>query len=785
MRIKKGTLRNVGGIGSSPTKHIAARKIQAFMRKYANFKYDSLDERIKIFTQVKSHLKNVRKNSCLQSKRFRTGNGYTINDIINLESVLSDEGFFGIIYKTSIKDVKYPIATKVMSNDDEDDGNKNETLLSRNISNNVLKTKLSRHFLLNYKNFYCNQPDNQLPDKVKDEKYFISLNEMAAGDFQNLCMTNKGGFLQKHDMVLNVILQCFLSIATFHKLGWLHFDSHSGNFLYTLTKQTKSKTSYYHYQILGKDYYLKDCGITMLLNDFGLAKPYDKTKPPRKYAYTDEELEERGETNDKLKLIYYFDYRYFLQIFGNEEYRLVDLEPLIKPFIDGIVEHSKPDVFENENLFIDYICSTFVSGDCPVKDMFLETLPVNATIINKKPYIIDDTLENKLPQLLSPTQQATSSRQSKSSSRQKSQSLSTRPLQSQSAKQKSPPKSPKQKATVQKHTILDERTATFDTIQNILKTVQEMSCLKRKNNGYTIDGVVNLEKVIESEDEYRVRYHSTIKNMTIKNMKITYPSTATIMMDDIKSHETVLTTKISNKILKNKLSRHFLFCYKTFYCNISSYDLPDNVKGQKYIVYLHESTVGNLFNLFLKPNYEANRSFFGNETLLLNVILQCFLSISTFHMLGWQHNLCYPQSFLYTELQSESNPSYYYYKILGKDYYLKDCGITMMLHNFGGAKKYDKGFILDYIDYFTDFNDIYQTELSPAVQPFIHNIMNLMNVMYSSRSENENEFIKQIYSAFASPNCPVKDSFLETLPVGASISNNEPYIIDDTIKTKL
>lgn len=424
------------GTATSPkTMHRAAAKMEQFMRKYALFKYYSLDERIKYYNYVRNHIKNVNENSCLKPGKK---SGYTIDDIIDLEHVISNEGFYGIIYKTSIKNmfVKYPIATKVMpDNEDVGGGNRNELLLVAKISNNILKSKLSRHFLLNYKNFYCNYPSDAVPDKVKQNKYLICLNELASGDFLNLChasKSNKDGFLQNDGLILNTILQCILSIATFHKLGWLHFDAHAGNFLYALTEklQPETKLSYYHYSIFGKNYYLKDCGITMMMHDFGLVQIYHKNKRPIEYDYMDDEFDD---IIPNLKNIYYYDYRKFFSIFGNEDFRSVDLSPSITPFVDSIIESSSPDAFANENSFINYVCSEFASK---YPDVFSHTLPAGEKVINKKPYIIDDTLEKKMQSpSLSPTVTLSASRQTNPASRSKSRTKSP-------YKSRTPPKSP-------------------------------------------------------------------------------------------------------------------------------------------------------------------------------------------------------------------------------------------------------------------------------------------------------------------------------------------------------
>jgi hypothetical protein len=61
----------------------------------------------------------------------------------------------------------------------------------------------------------------------------------------------------------------------FHKyINAFHNDAHAGNFLYHKIKSD----GYFHYNIYGKDYYLKNIGFLWVIWDFGLIQPFSNSK---------------------------------------------------------------------------------------------------------------------------------------------------------------------------------------------------------------------------------------------------------------------------------------------------------------------------------------------------------------------------------------------------------------------------------------------------------------------------------------------------------------------------
>ncbi len=389
-------------------------KIQKFLKKYLLSKYYTIDERIKYYNYVQKHLKDIPKKSCLVPKTFvvdsQLYDGYTINDFIDLEMPIGTKSKYGVIYKTSCRNMlgRFPIASKLMEIDDK---NKKEVDLNVALSEHVLKKRISRHFIFCYKSFECHEMSTTVPNIISNKHYFVTLNELANGDLYSL--SKNWRIMRNDELMLNIILQCLLSIATFHKLGWIHQDCHAGNFLYHVTEET---SGYYAYNILGKKYYLKNCGYNMMIYDFGLAELNDGNKPLYYEHY------EKMYKDDIVPFVYdFYDYRNMIKTFENSFSKVK-----MNLFVDDIIENTEPNFFENEDDLIRSICSLFCD-ECPIKNMFVTELPANAKVVNVNPYVIDDSLANciTLPSR-SPRSPAAAIRRSSRSSRSSRSLVSSR-----------------------------------------------------------------------------------------------------------------------------------------------------------------------------------------------------------------------------------------------------------------------------------------------------------------------------------------------------------------------
>ena len=106
----------------------------------------------------------------------------------------------GAIYKTTINDTIINIATKVMK---ADDSNKLETLLMLAITEQIILTKKSKHFVIIYWYSYC--------EKLEKTKYALAnFNELAVNDLQFLLQQKD--ILLNDELLYNILIQAFISI---------------------------------------------------------------------------------------------------------------------------------------------------------------------------------------------------------------------------------------------------------------------------------------------------------------------------------------------------------------------------------------------------------------------------------------------------------------------------------------------------------------------------------------------------------------------------------------------
>lgn len=431
------------------------------IRKYLGGIGNSFNQRIEYFKAIQGLLQKhgVTKDSCL----IKHTGYYNIGNVLKLYNENTMRGAYGIVYRADVIDAKflsrhpnkYPIVAKVM---EDTDGNNQEVKLGMAISNNIIKESLSRHFLLCYKSFNCNNTRRgnsvEITKKKQShnvDKYLVSLNELAEGDLRGLLKQMETGskLYESHDkeeFIYNIVSQCILSIMTYNKLGWIHQDTHSGNFLYQKTDNT---SGYYHYIIDGENYYLRNYGYTILLNDFGLSESYIPGKNPKYFNYWNKhflkinydaimkdevkkidieikqlknkdeiskKLEERVNKVNKVKNDYknelvvvnnfefnyeYNDYKRFLWVISNNIsiQRIVYYKIISEQFIDYINDFFKLfnyNSFDSEANFIKGVLNTMVKNKFITKN-----ISQNDVILNpSKAFIIDNTLREKMPSSL-------------------------------------------------------------------------------------------------------------------------------------------------------------------------------------------------------------------------------------------------------------------------------------------------------------------------------------------------------------------------------------------------
>jgi len=363
------------------SQHVFSKDIEKKGKIIKNFIMDKvktnrykLINRINRYKLLKNKLSLLKYNDCLEKKVFNGVQGFTIRNIINLVKRIGSKSKYGFIYLTSIPNTigPYPIATKIMKNDSD---NILEINIMTKITNNIILKGLSKHFLMIYGSCACS---NKIAEKLR----LISINELADGDLIMLLKIRE--LLQNEELLLNLLFQTFISIATYHNLvGYIHGDSHYGNYLY----QQNNEVGYYHYVFNGNDYYLKSCKYNIMIFDYGFSKKINNVNNAIQVKKINKDLFE--------------DYRRIIHAFMNKksgwgEYKnlpndqINDMILEIASSLDRIIYMELTSQVLNLSktfeitLFKSIIEDVFLKYT--PKDMFITTRPPN--VINETPFII-------------------------------------------------------------------------------------------------------------------------------------------------------------------------------------------------------------------------------------------------------------------------------------------------------------------------------------------------------------------------------------------------------------
>ena len=242
-----------------------ANKISKFLKSKLIVDKYTLDNRVAYCNYIRKKLEKIRDDDCLDRKKYSDSEGYTIRDILNLEKKISSNNFGGEVYRTSVKNAVgvFPIASKIMNNTED---NLYEVKLMSDITRDIIRKKISKHFLIMYKSCLCEKKDYS-----KSRASLVSVNEIANGDI-NMLINNRDILFNK-ELLYNILFQTFISIGTFHNLiAHIHGDCHGGNFLW----HYNNEKGYYHYIFNGKNLYLKACKYNIMIYDYAFSKKIKK-----------------------------------------------------------------------------------------------------------------------------------------------------------------------------------------------------------------------------------------------------------------------------------------------------------------------------------------------------------------------------------------------------------------------------------------------------------------------------------------------------------------------------
>jgi hypothetical protein len=253
---------------------------------------------------------------------------------------------------------------------------------------------------------------------------------------------------------------------------------------------------------------------------------------------------------------------------------------------------------------------------------------------------------------------------------------------------------------------LDTRVRRYHLIMKHLDKIQETDCLIKKtfgnNKGYTLNGIVNLEKRIGSSSLFAKIYLSSIPYLLGS-----YPI-ASKLMKTTPNHEceTKLNEWITKNIIIPKHSRHFVMMYKSTKCSLTGGNANKLVPSERLVNY-NELCNGDLRSLM-------ETDVRNDEMEMINMAFQSLIAIATYQKrIGLCHRDCHNGNFLY-QIDNEvykakrrgscsrgGDFGYYHYVYNGFHFYLKCCSFNICIFDFGLSvpmnTAFDESICTDYL----------------------------------------------------------------------------------------
>jgi hypothetical protein len=252
---------------------------------------------------------------------------------------------------------------------------------------------------------------------------------------------------------------------------------------------------------------------------------------------------------------------------------------------------------------------------------------------------------------------------------------------------------------------LDTRIQRYHLIMKRLNNIQETDCLTKKtfgkNKGYTLNGIVNLEKRIGSSSVYAKIYLSSIPHLLGL-----YPI-ASKLMKTTPNHEceTKLNEWITKNIIIPKHSRHFVMMYKSTKCSLAGGTANKLVPSERLVNY-NELCNGDL-SFLMRTNVR------NDDMEMINMAYQALIAIATYQKrIGLCHRDCHSGNFLYQTdnevFKAKRSGSgggvdfgYYHYVYNGFHFYLKRCSYNICIFDFGLSvpmnTAFDESICTDYL----------------------------------------------------------------------------------------
>jgi serine/threonine protein kinase len=224
-------------------------------------------DRAGIYKNIKKIINKIDSDKCL----ITNNNIISMDNTVFLKKKIGTKSKYGMAFLMETKQGEYKLASKIMENDHHAES---EIEILKEIQK---KATENMHLPVTYNPIYCNPREENIiwdpfAKKIKRDKYIILFNEIANGDLKQFLKYKKH---QTEKIMKNTLAQIYMSLFTFHSLGFVHRDSHWGNFLYHANKQL---TGCVHYKVNGKNLYIPNMGRTWVIWDFGLSKKASEYK---------------------------------------------------------------------------------------------------------------------------------------------------------------------------------------------------------------------------------------------------------------------------------------------------------------------------------------------------------------------------------------------------------------------------------------------------------------------------------------------------------------------------
>ena len=724
---------------------------------------------------------------------------FRIGDKIILKENIRSDNINGLIYLSSFNDQArkiFKFAVRISKH------TLNEPNIHLLLTKDVLNDKCP-HFPITYEILSCNKLNESqkyidlsiFPEYIqqnKDEHMLSYLIELANGDLKD--------FLNEHynnsSFIENALAQIYFSLMFFYKKsGMFHNEANWHNFVFHKVKAG----GYFHYKILGNDYYIENLGYLWVIQGFSTCDYFNKQNDMRFDFF--KILHAFISMNDDIKK------GWFIQDFNDDfSTKINNIYSFLFPDLNKATYFS----YENLNIFFKYIVFIFkinklikTNNEFNQKDL----------IINKKPYII-----NPFKSSPSKSSSSKSAASSKSASSRKSassgKSASSKPISLEVLNKK---------AHIIQRNIkkflypfvnrasadIYDRKVYYNLLLQKLKLSSKntnycMRFYKYDANGkpiFRIGDKLILKEKIGSDSLNGVVYLSSLRNKENKLFKFAIK---------ISSQYGLNVSEILISLTKDVLDDicpHFPITYKILLCNnfmnfnmspyltsksdsqnslkkIKDVDLsiyPDYIQQNKdnvMLIYLIELANGDLKTFI--------NQFYNNTSLVENALAQVLFSIMFFYrQTGLFHNDTHWGNFLFHKVKAGG---YFHYKIFGKDYYIENLGYLWVIWDFDLCEYFNhsidmrfdifrifhafipeaddikKGWVLH------DFNDDFTIKLN-YIYKFL--FTELDKIMYYSK-QNLNIYIEKILFILKINNLIKTKKEINETDV---IINKNPYII--------